>query len=97
MKTLRSEENKKLLDELIKVIKKRKQLESEEKLLKQYFKDKMKGHNTAKIGDWLITLTDRIKVTIDSSKLELELGKRIKKFQKTTEYKQFDIKQIKEN
>ena len=97
MKNLRSKQNKELMKELVKVIKEKKKLELREKFLKQYFKDQMKGHDLAKVDTFLITLTDKIKNTIDREKLALELGKRIKQFQKPTKYKQFDIKEIKEN
>jgi predicted phage-related endonuclease len=96
MKRFRSTEKVKAVQELVKIIKQRKILEAKEKMLKSYLKREMKDSECAIVDNWLITLTDKIKTTLDRKKLALELGEKLKKFEKITEYQQFDIKQIKE-
>jgi len=96
MKHFRSKEKVKAIQELVKIIQQRKVLEAKEKMLKAYLKKEMKDSDCAIVDNWLITLTDKIKTTLNREKLALELGKRLTKFEKITEYKQFDIKQIKE-
>ena len=93
MKILRKQEYKTKAEKLANYIEKRKELEKLEKDLKGEFKILMAESAVLKVGDYILTLTDKIRSSLDKKALIEKCGKDfVNAFEKVSSYKQFDIK-----
>lgn len=92
MKTTVKKETVEKAFNLLKVIEARKQLEKQEKELKDFFKEELSGLNSMLAGEILITIADRTRTDIDRKLLVSELGDEAKRFEKTMTYQVMDVK-----
>lgn len=78
---------------LAKLIEDRKAIEKEEAELKKYFKGEIEG-GVLEAGDVVITIEVKSRESLDREALEAELGSKLKKYIKVTEYEQVNVKEV---
>ena len=92
MKTIKNEQDKKLAKELYEVIEQRKKIEKRERYIKGYFK-LMLPQELVKVGNYVITLTDQERASIDKNKLIADKGEDfVSDYTSVTVFKKLDIK-----
>lgn len=93
MKTQNKDKIKKA-KELMFLIEKRKEIEKEEQDLKNYFKDEIQS-GVLEAGNIVIMVEEKQRVSLDKEALEIDLGDKVKKYERITVFKQVNVKEIK--
>lgn len=75
---------------LLALVEQRREIERQEAELKEFFKDQITD-GVLDAGDIVVLVEQRQRVNLDRKGLEAELGKRIKEFEKVTEYSQITV------
>lgn len=89
MKTTSKDKIKKA-QRLAEIIELRKAIEKEETELKGFFKDEIEG-GVLEAGAVIINIEEKTRESLDREGLEKELGAKLQKFIKVTQYKQVNV------
>lgn len=93
MKTVSKDKIEKA-ERLAALIEMRKEIEKEEKALKDFFKTEIDVSSFLEAGNVLITIEQCQRAGIDKNLLIAELGSGYKKFETVTEYQQVTVKKV---
>jgi hypothetical protein len=77
---------------LFELVEFRKQIEKEEKEIKELFKTEAGDEPFLKVGGYMIVISTKSRTSLDRKALAVELGDKLELFENVTEYKQVDIK-----
>lgn len=93
MKTVAKEKIEKA-ERLSELIELRKEIEREEKILKDFFKSEIDVSSFLEAGNVIISLEQCKRTGIDKNLLIEKLGDKYKQFETVTEYQQVNVKRI---
>ncbi len=80
------------LDEYMELKTEKKALDTRIKKIEQVFQEEMKESSQAVVGDYKITWKNMTRTSLDTKKLKSEHADLVKKYEKVSEYRRFDVK-----